>query len=95
MRRWLLPLVAGVSILTSPVVAPVVAAPLVATPPPVAPDAGPVGGWLEDGLRLLIGSAVALAPAVLIALGIGLLAALWPAVAAMRMRVVAALRNLE
>ncbi|MCG3127977.1 MAG: hypothetical protein CHACPFDD_02850 [Phycisphaerae bacterium] len=33
--------------------------------------------------------------ALLIALGIGLLAALWPAVAAMRMRVVAALRNLE
>ncbi|HET6689240.1 MAG TPA: DNA translocase FtsK 4TM domain-containing protein, partial [Miltoncostaeaceae bacterium] len=35
--------------------------------------AGPVGGWLEDGLRLLIGSAVALAPAVLIALGIALI----------------------
>ena len=35
--------------------------------------AGPVGGWLEDGLRLLVGSAVALAPAVLIALGIALI----------------------
>jgi S-DNA-T family DNA segregation ATPase FtsK/SpoIIIE len=35
--------------------------------------AGPVGGWLEDGLRLLIGRAVALAPAVLIALGVALI----------------------
>jgi S-DNA-T family DNA segregation ATPase FtsK/SpoIIIE len=35
--------------------------------------AGPVGGWLEDGLRLLVGRAVALAPAVLIALGIALI----------------------
>jgi S-DNA-T family DNA segregation ATPase FtsK/SpoIIIE len=35
--------------------------------------AGPLGGWLEDGLRLLIGSAVALAPALLIALGIALI----------------------
>ena len=35
--------------------------------------AGPVGGWLEDGLRLLIGSAVALAPALLIVLGIALI----------------------
>jgi S-DNA-T family DNA segregation ATPase FtsK/SpoIIIE len=32
-----------------------------------------VGGWLEDGLRLLIGRAVALAPAVLIALGVALI----------------------
>ena len=29
--------------------------------------AGPVGGWLEDGIRLLVGRAVALAPLVLIA----------------------------
>ena len=35
--------------------------------------AGPVGGWLEDGTRLLVGRAVALAPAVLIALGIALI----------------------
>ena len=34
---------------------------------------GPVGGWLEDGLRLLIGRAVALAPLVLIALGVALI----------------------
>ena len=32
-----------------------------------------MGGWLEDGLRLLVGRAVALAPAVLIALGIALI----------------------
>ena len=35
--------------------------------------AGPLGGWLEDGLRLLMGQAVALAPAILIALGIALI----------------------
>ena len=35
--------------------------------------AGPIGGWLEDGLRLLMGQAVALAPAILIALGIALI----------------------
>ena len=34
---------------------------------------GPVGGWLEDGLRLLIGRAVALAPLALIAVGIALI----------------------
>ncbi len=34
---------------------------------------GPVGGWLEDGLRLLIGRAVALAPLVLIAVGVALI----------------------
>ncbi|MEZ0284070.1 MAG: DNA translocase FtsK 4TM domain-containing protein, partial [Thermoleophilia bacterium] len=34
---------------------------------------GPVGGWLEDGLRLLVGRAVALAPLALIAVGIALI----------------------
>ncbi len=34
---------------------------------------GPVGGWLEDGLRLLVGRAVALAPLALIAAGIVLI----------------------
>ncbi|HSI31408.1 MAG TPA: DNA translocase FtsK 4TM domain-containing protein, partial [Miltoncostaeaceae bacterium] len=34
---------------------------------------GPVGGWLEDGLRLLIGRAVALAPLALIAVGVALI----------------------
>ena len=31
---------------------------------------GPVGGWLEEGLRQGVGRGVALAPAVLIAMGI-------------------------
>ncbi len=35
--------------------------------------AGPVGGWLEDGLRLLVGRAVALAPLTLILVGIALI----------------------
>ncbi|MGD9694636.1 MAG: DNA translocase FtsK [Thermoleophilia bacterium] len=35
--------------------------------------AGPLGGWLEDGLRILIGRAVALAPLVLIAFGVALI----------------------
>ncbi len=35
--------------------------------------AGPVGGWLEDGLRLLVGRAVALAPLTLILIGIALI----------------------
>jgi S-DNA-T family DNA segregation ATPase FtsK/SpoIIIE len=35
--------------------------------------AGPVGGWLEDGLRLLVGRGVALAPAAAIALGVALI----------------------
>jgi DNA segregation ATPase FtsK/SpoIIIE, S-DNA-T family len=34
---------------------------------------GPIGGWLEDGLRLLIGRAVALAPLALIAIGMALI----------------------
>jgi S-DNA-T family DNA segregation ATPase FtsK/SpoIIIE len=34
---------------------------------------GPVGGWLEDGLRLAIGRGIALAPALLIAMGIALM----------------------
>lgn len=34
---------------------------------------GPVGGWLEEALRLLVGRAVALAPAALIALGVALM----------------------
>jgi S-DNA-T family DNA segregation ATPase FtsK/SpoIIIE len=34
---------------------------------------GPVGGWLEDALRLLIGRAVALAPLALIAVGVALI----------------------
>jgi DNA segregation ATPase FtsK/SpoIIIE, S-DNA-T family len=35
--------------------------------------AGPVGGWLEEGLRLLVGRAVALAPLALILVGVGLI----------------------
>ena len=35
--------------------------------------AGPVGGWLEDGTRLLVGRAVALVPLALIALGVALI----------------------
>lgn len=35
--------------------------------------AGPLGGWLEDAIRLLVGRAVALAPAVLIAVGVALI----------------------
>jgi S-DNA-T family DNA segregation ATPase FtsK/SpoIIIE len=35
--------------------------------------AGPLGGWLEDGLRLLVGRGVALAPAASIALGVALI----------------------
>ncbi len=35
--------------------------------------AGPVGGWLENGTRLLVGRAVALAPLALIALGVALI----------------------
>ncbi len=35
--------------------------------------AGPFGKWLEEGLRLLMGQAVALAPAIFIALGIALI----------------------
>ncbi len=34
---------------------------------------GPMGGWLEDGLRLGVGRGVALAPAVLIAMGVALM----------------------
>ena len=34
---------------------------------------GPVGGWLEEGLRLAVGRGVALAPAALIAMGIALM----------------------
>ncbi len=34
---------------------------------------GPVGGWLEEALRLLIGRAVALAPLALILIGIALI----------------------
>jgi S-DNA-T family DNA segregation ATPase FtsK/SpoIIIE len=35
--------------------------------------AGPVGGWLEEGTRLLVGRAVALAPLAMIAFGVALI----------------------
>ncbi|WP_217915795.1 DNA translocase FtsK [Miltoncostaea marina] len=34
---------------------------------------GPVGGWLEEGLRLLVGRAVAVAPLALLLVGLGLI----------------------